>query len=199
VSALETDMSKQAEAMNQLREYSLRTEDNLSRLITGVDKLSQELPKRLAAAEPTPQPVPEPRLSRRKSHSFSPKIFWIAVAAIIVIVVAAFQVPKLWSRGKSAASPSAAASVSGGSAPGEAAPAAAKPSLQAGADTKTKLQAAEEYTDHKDYPMAEDIYKQVLKAEPNNVDAMKALASVLYREDKIEESAAILDKLPKTN
>ena len=30
-------------------------------------------------------------------------------------------------------------------------------------------------------------------------DAMKALASVLYREDKIEESAAILDKLPKTN
>ena len=37
-------MSKQAEAMNQLREYSLRTEDNLSRLITGVDKLAQELP-----------------------------------------------------------------------------------------------------------------------------------------------------------
>jgi len=29
------------------------------------------------------------------------------------------------------------------------------------------------------------------------VDAMKGLASVLYREDKIEESAAILDKLPK--
>ena len=47
--------------------------------------------------------------------------------------------------------------------------------------------------------MAEDIYKQVLKAEPNNFEAMKALASVLYREDKIEESAAILDKLPKTN
>src|SRR5580658_212661 len=61
VSALETDMSKQAEAMNQLREYSQRTEDNLSRLITGVDKLAQELPKRLAAAaaEPSPEPVEE--------------------------------------------------------------------------------------------------------------------------------------------
>ena len=47
--------------------------------------------------------------------------------------------------------------------------------------------------------MAEDLYKQVLKAEPNNADVMKALASVLYREDKIEESAAILDKLPSTN
>jgi len=38
-----------------------------------------------------------------------------------------------------------------------------------------------------------------LTDEPANVDAMKALASVLYREDKIEESAAVLDKLPKTN
>ena len=47
--------------------------------------------------------------------------------------------------------------------------------------------------------MAEDLYKQVLKSDPNNVDVMKALASVLYRQDKIEESAAILDKLPRTN
>ena len=61
------------------------------------------------------------------------------------------------------------------------------------------LQAAGEYTERKNYTMAEGIYRQVLKAEPNNVDAMTALASVLYREDKIEESAAILDKLPKTN
>ena len=45
VSALEQDMSKQADAMNQLREYSQRTEDNLSRLITGVDKLAQDLPQ----------------------------------------------------------------------------------------------------------------------------------------------------------
>ena len=36
VSALETDMSKQAQAMGELREYSQRTEDNLSRLISGV-------------------------------------------------------------------------------------------------------------------------------------------------------------------
>ena len=69
----------------------------------------------------------------------------------------------------------------------------------ADADTKTKLQAAEQYMERKDYAMAEDIYKQVYKAEPTNADVMKALASVLYREDKIEESAAILDKLPKTN
>jgi DNA-binding NarL/FixJ family response regulator len=195
VSALETDMSKQAEAMNQLREYSQRTEDNLSRLISGVDKLAQELPKRLAAPEAARLPAAEPLQGRRKSaRAFSPKIFWIAVAAIVVILVAVFQGPKLFSGGKSAA----AASAAGAPALDASAPAkvVAPP---ASADTKTKLQAAGEYTERKDYSMAEDIYKQVLKAEPNNVDAMKALASVLYREDKIEESAAVLDKLPKTN
>ena len=209
VSALETDMSKQAEAMNQLREYSLRTEDNLSRLISGVDKLAHELPKRLAAPEPAQISAPEPRPVRRKSSRLSgPKIFWIAVAAIVIIYVAVFQVPKLFRGGKSDTSAAAAnavpdgsasgGSASGGSASGSLAPAklVAPP---AGADTKVKLQAAVEYTERKEYPMAEDIYKQVLKTEPNNVDALKGLASVLYREDKIEESAAILDKLPKTN
>jgi DNA-binding NarL/FixJ family response regulator len=202
VSALETDMSKQAEAMSQLREYSQRTEDNLSRLISGVDKLAQELPKRLAAAPEMPPAAPLPALEakpvrRKSSRSFSPKIFWIVVAAIVIIVVASFQVPKLFSGGKSADS-AATASAAGGAAPGGAAPAkvAAPP---ASADNKTKIQAAGEYTERKEYAMAEDLYKQVLKTEPNNVDVMKALASVLYREDKIEESAAVLDKLPRTN
>ncbi len=67
----------------------------------------------------------------------------------------------------------------------------------ANADTKTKLQAASQYTDRKDYSTAEDIYKQVLKSEPNNVEALKGLASVLYREDKIDESTAILDQIPR--
>ena len=186
VSALETDMSKQAEAMNQLREYSQRTEDNLSRLITGVDKLAQELPRRLQAAE-SPPPVFEPKATRRKSsRSFSPKWVWIGIA---VVVAAGFGVTKLLQRTK-AAEPAPISAVTANAPAKPAAPAAS-------ADTKTKMQAAEQYAERKDYSTAEDIYKQVLKAEPNNVDAMKALASVLYREDKIDESAAILDKLPR--
>jgi DNA-binding NarL/FixJ family response regulator len=188
VSALETDMSKQAEAMNQLREYSQRTEDNLSRLITGVDKLAQELPKRLqAAAEPPPPPASGPKSARRKSsRSFSPMWAWIGSA---VVVAGGFGVTRLLQRTKTADPvPSSAM----------AANAAAKPvAPAASADSKTKMQAAGQYTERKDYSTAEDIYKQVLKAEPDNVDAMKALASVLYREDKIDESAAILDKLPR--
>src|ERR1019366_2147895 len=96
VSALETDMTKQADAMHQLREYSQRTEDNLSRLISGVDKLAQELPKRLQAPEgPEPAPAAQPRQQRRKA-SFSPKIFWIGVAAVLIIVTAAVRLPKMF-------------------------------------------------------------------------------------------------------
>jgi DNA-binding NarL/FixJ family response regulator/TolA-binding protein len=206
VSALENDMSKQAEAMRQLQEYSMRTEDNLSRLISGVDKLAQELPRRLAApasriVEETPEPEitastsePRPRQVRRNKSGFSPKLFWTVVAGLIVIGTGISQAPRFFhadrqgSTGNPAGSATANRSVS---------PAVPAPSLNA--DTKTKMQAAQQYTDSKDYSTAEDIYKQILKTEPNNVEAMKALASVLYREDKLEESAAILDKLPKTN
>jgi len=45
-------MGQQAEAMLPAAgRYNQRTEDNLSRLISGVDKLAHELPKRLAAAQ----------------------------------------------------------------------------------------------------------------------------------------------------
>jgi DNA-binding NarL/FixJ family response regulator len=196
VSALETDMSRQAEAMHQLREYSQRTEDNLGRLIAGVDKLAHELPKRLAEPELPPPPGPDRKsVRRRSSRSLSPKNFWIAIAAIVIVVVAGFQVSKLLSARQSANAASAARSA----ATGNPTPAAGPAIPPESADTSTKLEAAQTYIERKDFSMAEDIYKQVLKAQPNNVEALKALASVLYREDKIEESAAVLDKLPRTN
>ncbi len=198
VSALEVDMSKQAEAMNLLGESSQRTEDNLSRLISGVDKLAQELPKRLAASPP--EPVEEPdsgvrpvrRKSRSSSRNVSPKMFGVA-AALVLIALAVFAAVRWFGSTKPAgATPAATPAADAASGP------ASRPIVLApGADTKAKMQAAEAYSERKEYPTAEDIYKQILKAEPNNVDAMKALASVLYREDKIEESAAVLDKLPR--
>jgi DNA-binding NarL/FixJ family response regulator len=192
VSALETDMSKQAEAMNQLREYSQRTEDNLSRLITGVDKLAQELPKRLAAAsaEPAAEPIadiPKPAVKRRSSRSSGVKWFWIGV---VIVAAGGYGVTKLSQRTSPVSSTSTTAAGSATPPPGLSAP-------PASADTKTKLQSAGQYADRKDYSTAEDIYKQVLKSEPKNVEALKGLASVLYREDKIDESTAILDQIPR--
>ena len=89
--------------------------------------------------------------------------------------------------------PDSAASANAATAPGQHKPNA----VPAGADTKTRMQAAQEYVDRKDYAMAEDLYKQVISAEPKNAEALTKLASVLYREDKIDESVSILDRIPK--
>jgi DNA-binding NarL/FixJ family response regulator len=199
VAALETGMVQQAEAMHQLREYSQRTEDNLSRLLIGVDKLAQELPRRLQAPaaetaqaefEATPAATPK-KLRRRTMRARLPILIWSAVALVILAAAGYHFYP---GSGNAASGDNAAVAAQGGNGAAKSAKPAAIP---AGADTKTRMQAAEQYVERKDYSMAEDIYKQVLQSEPNNVDAMKALASVLYREDKIEESAAILDKLPR--
>ena len=71
------------------------------------------------------------------------------------------------------------------------------PSANTSDDSKAKLEAARQYTERKEYQTAEDLYKQVVQVEPNNVEALKGLASVLFREDKIEESTAVLDRIPK--
>ena len=64
-------------------------------------------------------------------------------------------------------------------------------------DTMTKLQSAQTFAAGKDYPTAESIYRQILVTEPTNVDAIKGLASVLYREDKIDEAVAALGTLDR--
>jgi len=226
VSALEQDMSKQAEAMNQLREYSQRTEDNLSRLISGVDRLAHELPKRLAAAQqessamaheeaqrPVIQqeepvtirrepvsgvreataPPASPRPIRRKQPSGkSPRRFIIAVmVAVAVLGLAVWGVVHFFLPSAEASQPQV------DSAPGTPAKSPKRAPLPANADTKTKLQAAQQYSDSKDYAMAEDIYKHIVADDPGNVEALKGLASVLYREGKVDESADVLDKIPR--
>ena len=44
ISALETNITSQGEAMSELRGHLRRTEDNLVRLITGVERLTRDLP-----------------------------------------------------------------------------------------------------------------------------------------------------------
>lgn len=215
VSALEQDMSNQAEAMHQLREYSQRTEDNLSRLISGVDKLAQDLPRRLAggttetagpaASSPGPSSAESsrapsssstsktaPRGSQKKSSLSSRrtiKRMWMGIGLTVAIGLAIWFVTSRVSRNP--AKPTAGAVAAGSSEASKLTP----PPLTA--DPKLKLQAAQQYSEAKDYPMAEDLYKQVLDADPQNKDAIQGLASVYYREDKVSEAAALLDRLPK--
>lgn len=205
VSALEQDMSQQAEAMLQLREYSQRTEDNLSRLISGVDRLAQDLPRRIAtpgmelatipsayaggeerqAADPQPQPPLRPR--RQRAQSRRPQTVLAVLGAIAVLALLVWGVARLASRPAGPAPQAASVVTAGGK----------KVALPANADIRTKLQAAQQYTDSKDYASAEDIYKQIVADDPNNAEAWKGLASVLYREDKVDESAAAIEHIPK--
>jgi DNA-binding NarL/FixJ family response regulator len=219
VSVLEQNLQHQANAMLQLHEYNQRTEDNLSRLISGVDKLAQELPKRLSAAQqqdaassieqPVRSTVKETitrdtsqrdkrgaRSSGFNRKKLLPLVFWVLVLAGITVAVvygirsrgddsSATNVPPLGKELQTTASKAAS------SAPKQA------PPVVLGTDTKSKLDAAKQYMERREYATAEDIYKQVVEAEPHNVDALTGLASVLYREDKIEESAAVLDRIPK--
>jgi tetratricopeptide (TPR) repeat protein len=200
VSSLEQDMARHTHAMQQLRDSSQRTEDNLSRLITGVDKLAQELPRRIAAATAaqashshaeSSADAPEPRRERahrRRSTSHGVLMIWGGIAGLLVVAAILYfgvrtptgsETARVAAGGRSA-SPAAQAPVA---------------KLPPGADTQTKMRTAQEYADRKEYTAAEEIYKQVIQAEPDNTDALKALASVLYREDKLAESAAVLDKI----
>jgi DNA-binding NarL/FixJ family response regulator/tetratricopeptide (TPR) repeat protein len=206
VSVLEQNMSQQAEAMQQLREYNQRTEDNLSRLLSGVDKLATELPKRLAAAqaegaaepaensrEEAPKKTKKEREKEKKAargavKNLGPKIFW-AVMGLAIIGGVVYEVHF------KPANDDAVVVTSPDGTPAKAKAKVSPPS--ASADTKTKMEAAKQYADRKEYQTAEDIYKQVVQAEPNNEEAIKALASVQYREGKIEDSAATLDRLQK--
>jgi len=208
VSVLEQNMGQQAEAMQQLREYNQRTEDNLGRLLSGVDKLATELPKRLAAAQAEAAAEPaqsaheeatretkkekekEKKAPRGPVKNLGPKIFW-AVMGVAIIVGGVYEF-----HFKPSDDDDAVVTTSpDGTAAKPKAEKVAPPS--ASADTKTKMDAAKQYADRREYQTAEDIYKQVVQAEPNNEEAIKALASVQYREGKIEDSAATLDRLQK--
>ena len=209
VSVLEQNVSEQARAMHQLREYNQRTEENLNRLISGVDKLAHELPKRLAAASaasatevPATRLLEAPAGARRETDREKPnsgngltknvglKAFW----GVVLLAVVGWGGFALYSRhAASAPAPTGKSVASTAGAPAQ--KTLAKPASSA--DAKTKIEAAKQYADRKEYATAEDIYKQVLQGDPNNADVIKALASVLYREDKLDESAAMLDRLPK--
>jgi uncharacterized coiled-coil protein SlyX len=57
------------------------------------------------------------------------------------------------------------------------------------------IDQARSYENEKNFPKAEEIYRDLLAKDPTNVEVIRHLASVLYREDKVDESAEVLKKL----
>ena len=127
-------------------------------------------------------------VKRKRSGDRLPKIVWGTVGIIAFLALFGWGVVKL-----------VAPAGSGSTQTGEAGAVSAKAVIAPGmVDTRTKLQAAQEALERKDYAVAEDVFRNIVRAEPTQrLEAIKGLASALFREEKTDEAAAVLDKLPK--
>ena len=59
----------------------------------------------------------------------------------------------------------------------------------------TPMARAKVFENEKKYPEAESIYRGILKRSPDDRDAIRHLASVLFRQGRIEESSVVLKRL----
>ncbi len=64
-------------------------------------------------------------------------------------------------------------------------------------DQSELLDQARTFNQKKEYAKAEGIYRKILKMDPSNVEVKRLLASVLLRQDKIEESAKVIESIEK--
>jgi tetratricopeptide (TPR) repeat protein len=221
IAALENNLSVHTEAMGQLREHYLKTDRNVQRLMSGLDRLTAELmrlstsaspnlprtifvpgatrlerPERMeradrydpralsqdAASTSETEPAPADPVRRPVKRKIRrPSRVLIPIAMAIVLVPVGLLTWQLRSGSDSAAfskketAPLSEAELTG---------------------TAAQLRMAADFAVQKDYAKAENIYRLVIKSEPANRVAIKELASVLFRQQRYEESAAVLKTLP---
>jgi hypothetical protein len=223
ISGLESSMASQIEAMAQLQDYHLRTDRNVQRLLGGLDRLSAELmrlsnlagapivaprrserttassseifqqrpvtqdipnairraPVSTAAAEPEPADEPSEARRYRKPGVRGP---WKLILILFALVPIGILAWKLLS------GPGGLHSLRLRQ------PAASEAAEVTGAALQLKNAAA--FASNKDYAAAENLYRAVIKGEPGNTGAIKELASVLFKQQRYEEAAAVLKTLP---
>lgn len=61
ITSIEGDLTRQSEAINDLRDYSLKTDQNLQRLLAGVENLADKINKKFEAPVEPPRPTPPQR------------------------------------------------------------------------------------------------------------------------------------------
>jgi len=219
IAALETNLSIHTEAMGQLREHYLKTDRNVQRLMTGLDRLTAELmrisggtapiqtrtiyaPARAERTEKSerydfrplsqmPQPVqeePNPvaaaesasapqRIRKKKARRRSALV--IPVIALLILVPIGLVG---WAIRSSGGFSLSRAKETRADAPLTGIPA--------------QMRMAADFALDKDYAKAESTYRLILKSDPNNREAIKELASVLFRQQRYDEAAAVLKNLP---
>jgi hypothetical protein len=219
LSVLETNLSIHTEAMGQLREHYMKTDRNVQRLMTGLDRLTAELmrlsngtpaaPARTIYAPGNVRPERTERSERQERYDFRPlsqtaqspeepsgnpvgssgavqrvrkrksrrrSVLLIPLLALFILVPIAFLG---WSFRSGLVTK-------------------AKYTPEPGPLTgiPAQLQTAADYVAAKDYAKAESAYRLILKTDPNNREAIKELASVLFRQQRYDEAALVLKSLP---
>ncbi len=199
IAALESEMVEQGRGVQQLREVLSRTDSNLQRLLTELDRLVSDVAQR---AEPRPLPaVSAASPASSEAHVLEAPVMesplpplelpeladpddeldpdatgrWRTPA--LVLAVLCVLLLGLWFL-------ASRLSKSGGVA-----------ARSDSAATLSPIEQARVFESEKNYPKAEAMYRDLLKKDPNNGEVIRHLASVLFREDKWDESAAVLKKL----
>jgi hypothetical protein len=61
ITSIEGDLTRQSEAINDLRDYSLKTDQNLQRLLAGVENLADKINRKFEAPTDPPRPIASQR------------------------------------------------------------------------------------------------------------------------------------------
>jgi uncharacterized coiled-coil protein SlyX len=225
IASLESTLAEQKQAMSEMRENYEKSDRNIDRMLSGLDRLTAELmrlstlagapivTRRVAQLSPV---IPgslsapasaEPRAAAyndvpsmgrraalqdfaegeadsqsrtrkigRPSNLFVPALLLIILVPLLLIV---YQI------------------YSGSSGIRFSRPNSSSPPALTG--TAGELKTAANFSAAKDYSKAENIYRGILKGEPENRTAIRELASVLFKQQKYEEAATVLKTLPPNN
>jgi uncharacterized coiled-coil protein SlyX len=194
VRALETQIDEQGKMLNEAFEVMGRTDMNVRRLIAQVDRLLEQLSNRpievTSEVADTPPPPPRQPLRprpRERSQMFTavedldeyddteaPRFRWKFPLTILVLLIAILAAVWYWYFRD------------------------AVPLMTAPPESSSLslIDQARTYESDRNYPKAEAAYRELLSKDPTNAEVIRHLASVLYREDKVEESAEVMKKLP---
>jgi tetratricopeptide (TPR) repeat protein len=222
IAAMETNLSVHTEAMGQLREHYLKTDRNVQRLITGLDRLTAELMRLSGSTAPMPRTAytpgartekaertdrgerfdfrasnqtsqPEemqgssgeaaaetnvaPQRIKKKKAGRRPAIVMPLLALVILVPVGLVG----WA-------------IKSGGGFSFSQPAVATDAPLTGISAQMKMAA--DFAANKDYSKAESTYRLILKSDPNNRDAIRELANVLFRQQRYEDASVVLKSLP---
>ena len=204
ISSLEARSVEQASTVQQILTVLTRTDSNLQRVIAELDRLLSapvavrpvqdvapevtpqsgkiELPVEpaivTADVNPFPPPPPADFEALDDDEQEAPRTGWKgSILGIIIIVGLLVGTVFVIRHARRVAALGTDSSAASGFSP---------------------MERARLYENDKKFVEAEAVYREILNRDPQNADAIRHLASVLFRENKIEESSVVLKQLVVT-